>query len=421
MKKIIWIAPCAPYDNMPHAGGNNFNYYINYFAKSASYGIYLTGMDYASASEKASQKRKHITKDMVWLDRTAMERVTRRTLGIFSVLNPLSRYDNSLLWTDRLRVLRKLRQYKTKYGMPDIVIFHWTHMGLLMPEVHKIFPESSTVLIEEDVTWQNYGRKAQSAESVFKKTYWKRRYRRMKAAELKIASRADLTVVLNEKDCRLLLREGIPVTKVFCSSPFFENYSGITRTPDQRTLLYYGAMNRPENHESVLWFIERVMPLLPQDMQLYVVGASPPEKLLNKQSANVQVAGFVEDVTPFLERTLCMVAPLIGGAGIKIKVLSAMSAGVPVLTNHIGVEGIPAENGVHYIRCKAPEDYAKSIRMLRDQSNVRTSIEQNARRLMKEKYDVDTSLHKLKARADQLCIKKEVSGVAENVRMQGVV
>ena len=39
------------------------------------------------------------------------------------------------------------------------------------------------------------------------------------------------------------------------------------------------------------------------------------------------------------------VAPLRYGAGIKGKVLSAMRAGVPVITSHVGAEGIHLEHG----------------------------------------------------------------------------
>ena len=47
--------------------------------------------------------------------------------------------------------------------------------------------------------------------------------------------------------------------------------------------------------------------------------------------------------------------------GIKTKIQESMSAGVPVLTNEIGIEGIPARNGYEYFHCNTAEDYRNVI------------------------------------------------------------
>jgi glycosyltransferase involved in cell wall biosynthesis len=39
-----------------------------------------------------------------------------------------------------------------------------------------------------------------------------------------------------------------------------------------------------------------------------------------------------------------MVAPLLSGSGLRIKILEAMALGRPVLTTTTGIEGIPAKN-----------------------------------------------------------------------------
>ena len=70
----------------------------------------------------------------------------------------------------------------------------------------------------------------------------------------------------------------------------------------------------------------------------------------------ITVTGFVKEISKYFEQSLCLVAPLVLGAGIKIKVLEAMSAGLPVLTNQIGIEGIPAQNGIHYYYCERPQE-----------------------------------------------------------------
>jgi glycosyltransferase involved in cell wall biosynthesis len=61
----------------------------------------------------------------------------------------------------------------------------------------------------------------------------------------------------------------------------------------------------------------------------------------------IEVAQDVDDVVPYFHRCSVMLyAPRVG-TGMKIKVLEAFALGVPVVTNAEGIEGLPAESGVH--------------------------------------------------------------------------
>ena len=72
---------------------------------------------------------------------------------------------------------------------------------------------------------------------------------------------------------------------------------------------------------SALWFIDNVLPLLSDiDIRFVVLGSNPTEELKAKESARVHVTGFVDAVEPYFEKSMCLVAPLVLGAGIKVKV-----------------------------------------------------------------------------------------------------
>ena len=105
--------------------------------------------------------------------------------------------------------------------------------------------------------------------------------------------------------------------------------------------------------------------------------------------------GYIEDVSEYFSTCLCLAAPLQLGAGIKIKILEALSAGVPVLTNDIGIEGIGAVDRKEYINCKSPQDYAEAVRALRRNFNVTKQLSENSRRFIKEQYQITDRLEKL--------------------------
>ncbi len=82
-----------------------------------------------------------------------------------------------------------------------------------------------------------------------------------------------------------------------------------------------------------------------------------------------------------------MALPLLRGAGIKIKVLEGLSAGIPVLTNEVGIEGIGAAPGTEYLHCTTPEEYAKIVKDLIYGIIPIGFLEKNAREFMEKNYD----------------------------------
>jgi glycosyltransferase involved in cell wall biosynthesis len=67
---------------------------------------------------------------------------------------------------------------------------------------------------------------------------------------------------------------------------------------------------------------------------------------LGLRSDDVIVTGFVPDPSTFFREAMVFVAPLRYGAGLKGKVIHAMSYGVPVVTTDIGAEGLGLEDGL---------------------------------------------------------------------------
>ena len=62
---------------------------------------------------------------------------------------------------------------------------------------------------------------------------------------------------------------------------------------------------------------------------------------------DVEIYQDVPDILPYFRNLDVMLyAPLVG-SGMKVKVMEAFALGVPVVTNFDGIEGLPAEDGVH--------------------------------------------------------------------------
>lgn len=385
-KKVLWISPYAPYDTVAHAGGKNLNYYLKYLHKSGKFDIMLLSLCLKSEEEHLDLDQYGIRNHIYVMDRTPLQKFRRLAVSAWSVKNPYDKYAGICPAFEYGRLRELLRGYGKSGIAPDLVILQWTFAAMLAPTIRRLYGNCRIVAVEEDVTFLGYARKLEAAETSWQKIFWRNRSRRMKTLELETLKDVDLVVTTNAKDSELLRKNGINEDKIFTSTPYFDDYSRVKRKASGRDILFYGAMSRPENSASALWFIENVMPLI-EDMgvRFVVVGSHPDSTLLKRKSGQISIEGYVEDVSGYFARCLCFAAPLRLGAGIKIKVLEALSSGIPVLTNHIGIEGIAAENGKEYIHCETAEEYASAIRKLVKREIDADRLSANARELM-ERY-----------------------------------
>lgn len=397
-KKILWISPYAPYDQVAHAGGKNHNFYIKYFQAKGKFDICLLSLCQQRETDKLDLDEYGIRHHIRVMDRGRLRTVKRYALGACSRFNPIDAYGGLHIHYERMELASLLRTYARNEEEPDLVILQWTISLMLAEDVKKYFPNAKLICIEEDVFFLNYHRRWKNANTLLARAYWKMHYRRLKAAELHMLSLADLVVTNNPKDTEILRKCGFSDDRLFTSVVYFDNYSGVKRPhPCQsRDILFFGAMSREENYKSALWFIRHVLPLIEDlDCRFVVVGSNPPEVLKKEAGDRVEVTGFVDSVAPYFEGCLCMASPLVGGAGIKVKILEALSAGVPVLTNRIGIEGIPAGDGREYCHCERAEDYETCIRRLLDDPEAAETLSEAARTFIHSHYDLGRTLDRL--------------------------
>ena len=121
---------------------------------------------------------------------------------------------------------------------------------------------------------------------------------------------------------------------------------GTTRFEDKPDdvfhVLWMGGFGWYPNAEAVTWFAEKIHPLLAGQLQerkivLHFCGGNPPEALQALHDGrNVLVHGFVDDLQSLLDKAHLLMVPLLSGGGIRVKIVEAMSAGIPVLSTSKG-------------------------------------------------------------------------------------
>ena len=159
-----------------------------------------------------------------------------------------------------------------------------------------------------------------------------------------------------------------------------------------RNLIFCGSLWSIPNAEGLHWFCKKIWPLVLNeipDLKLLVVGNGelPKKRSEVYDTPSVEFAGAVDDVKPWYNKAAVSVVPLITGSGTRLKILEAMSLGIPVISTTIGAEGITYTNNKNIIIADEEKDFAEKVIHLLKNKEKRLSIQQQSRKLVEENYD----------------------------------
>jgi glycosyltransferase involved in cell wall biosynthesis len=157
-------------------------------------------------------------------------------------------------------------------------------------------------------------------------------------------------------------------------------------------LLFTGTMSYAPNHEGIRWFADEVWPLVRRrlpDARLDVVGKDPPDSVRALHGRDgIAVHGFVPSMAPFFARSQAVVVPILTGAGIRVKIVEAMSAGRAIVSTSLGCEGLAyVEPGRHLLVADEPAAFAAAAVRLVGEPELRAGITRDARALVEREYD----------------------------------
>lgn len=162
-------------------------------------------------------------------------------------------------------------------------------------------------------------------------------------------------------------------------------------TPEPGTLIFNGALTYSANYDAMDYFLREIFPEVVRQtpgVTLRITGSAAGvdlEKLpINR---HVELTGYLENVQPVVAQSWACVVPLRIGGGTRLKILEAMALGTPVICTSKGAEGLAAQNEVHLLIADEPHAFVEqTLRLLRS-PELRQRLSQNARRLVRDRYD----------------------------------
>lgn len=106
-------------------------------------------------------------------------------------------------------------------------------------------------------------------------------------------------------------------------------------------LIFVGSDNI-FNIKSINWFFEKVYPLLPENINIVIIGRICRHL---KEMKGVTLVEFSESLEEYYNQSKIAICPMLEGTGIKIKVIEALSFGLPVVGTEKAIDGFLQKTG----------------------------------------------------------------------------
>jgi GT2 family glycosyltransferase/glycosyltransferase involved in cell wall biosynthesis len=268
----------------------------------------------------------------------------------------------------------------------DVLQLEYTALGQYAAE----FRQLACALFEHDVYFQSISRAWPGMRGATRKMKAAFEYLRALRYELNVLTKFDRIQICSPENRDYLLRF-LPDL----GGKLDDNRAGIATSRYQFqtggrepcTMLFLGSFRHPPNQEALDWFTNLALPAVLErspHARLVVVGAdAPPLHSLPDLPNNIELRGFVEDVREPLSRYTVFVCPILSGSGMRVKLLEAFAAGIPVVSTRIGAEGLTSEDGEICALADNPAEFAgKIVELFTDGEKARGLAERARERVV---------------------------------------
>lgn len=269
------------------------------------------------------------------------------------------------------------------------------HLDMLPLSMYlSLFENYPKILVDHNVESLRLKSWVEKEKSWVKKLYLWIQYKKLFKFESKMCGKVDLCIAVSNEDKRELLKMNpqakVEVVPNGVDVDYFKKDEGVFE--EKNTIIWTGGTGEFYNRSSLVYFFQKILPIIKSSMpeiKFYIIGkiaGKSLEKEISKNKQNVFLAGYVEDIRPWMNKASVFVAPILAGGGTKLKVLNAMAMSKPVVTTTKGAEGIEGVNGEHFLVADEPKEFACKVLFLLKNPDVAKEIGENARRLVEDKY-----------------------------------
>lgn len=218
---------------------------------------------------------------------------------------------------------------------------------------------------------------------------FKMEWKRLLKYEAAVFNDFDASTIISQQD-RDLLPLPFPTSVAVIPNGVDTNFFKPFKASKDYELLFNGNMNYPPNIESVVYLVEKVLPIIwkkKPTLRLLISGASPSNEVLALQSEKVTVTGWVDDIRLSFARSKILVAPMQSSIGLQNKLLEAMAMKLPCITTSLSNNALKAIPDSQILVADSPEQFAIQIQLLLDRPEKAAQLAENGYQMVLDRFN----------------------------------
>lgn len=263
-----------------------------------------------------------------------------------------------------------------------IVLSRVTVASAVIKEVLHLAPQAKIVFNTVDLHFLRSARALQIDKGKL------RNVDELKQRELSVVRQCDLTILITQKEANIVKQyvptanlAVIPISREIpgCKTPFAQ----------RRDICFIGGFSHPPNIDAVEYFAAAVWPLVRAQLpgcKFIVVGSNMPDKIKALASKDIIIRGFVPELSSVFDTVKLSVAPLRYGAGMKGKIVSSLSFGVPVVATSVATEGMDLTNGTNVMVADSPETLCQQVQAVYTSEKLWKTISENGLETARKRF-----------------------------------
>lgn len=244
--------------------------------------------------------------------------------------------------------------------------------------------------IESEI-WKQH---AEEEKNTLKKAYFKSLSKTLRYTEIKLLNTFDQVWAITSEDLHWIESNSEQRNTSLLSVPVSVDLN-LKADYTQNGFFHVGSMDWKPNQEAVQYLVDKlwVDPVI-SAIPLKIAGTNS-ESIQRPVNRNIEISGFVPDLTQFMLEAGVLISPIQSGSGIRIKLLEAMALGVPCITTSLGAAGIDAETAGVCI-ANSVGDFKKSLLELSKNKELRETLGRKAQQYVLKNHSFEASITQLK-------------------------